>query len=136
MNKFCKKCSLNNNCISCESIFNNCIALDYIKIGGIENYNEFKKILLNEINSLLTEINIPEIENLCEISGSFVNLEYSIPNGETVKFLDDKKIYLATQIEFADMGVCYGVVADTNFILVCSYSVNGSEPELIVYKKR
>ena len=38
--------------------------------------------------------------------------------------------------EFADMGVCYGVAADAGFILICSYSVNGSEPELILYKKR
>ncbi len=51
-------------------------------------------------------------------------------------FLDDTKIYLGSQIEFADIGVCYGVAADTGFILLCSYSVNGSEPELIAYRKR
>ncbi len=50
--------------------------------------------------------------------------------------LNDNNIYLGAQIEFADLGICYGVVADTGFILLCSYSVNGSEPELIVYKKR
>jgi hypothetical protein len=50
--------------------------------------------------------------------------------------LDDRKIYLGCQIEFAGLGVCYGVVADTGFILVCSYSVNGSEPEMVLYKKR
>ena len=136
MNKICEKCSLNNNCISCESDCNKCIALDYIKIGGIENYNKFKKILLNEINILLRANNIPQAETLCEVAGCYVNLEYPVPNGKMIKFLDDRKIYLGTQIEFADLGVCYGVVADTNFILVCSYSVNGSEPELIVYQKR
>lgn len=65
-----------------------------------------------------------------------MNLPYPMPNGCTVKLLDDRKIYLGTQIEFADMGVCCGVVADTAFILVCSYSVDGSEPELIAYQKR
>jgi len=56
--------------------------------------------------------------------------------GETARLLDDKNIYLGCQIEFADLGVCYGVVADTGFILISRYSVNGSEPELIVYQKR
>ena len=53
-----------------------------------------------------------------------------------MRFLDGTKVYLGAQIEAPGLGVCYGVVADTTFILVCSYSVNGSEPELIVYKKR
>ncbi len=45
-------------------------------------------------------------------------------------------IKLGCQIEFADMGICYGVVADATFVIVCSYSHNGSEPELLLYKKR
>lgn len=49
--------------------------------------------------------------------------------------LDDKKIYLGCQIEFGDMGVCYGAVADTDFILICSYSVNGSQRDLSCIKK-
>ena len=53
-----------------------------------------------------------------------------------MRLLDDKNIYLGCQIEFGDLGVCYGVVADAGFILICSYSVNGSEPELIAYQKR
>ena len=59
-----------------------------------------------------------------------------MPSGEKVKLLNDKNIYLGAQIGFADLGTCYGVVADTGFILISSYSVNGSEPELIVYQKR
>ncbi len=59
-----------------------------------------------------------------------------MPSGERVKLLNDKNIYLGAQIGFADLGICYGVVADTGFILICSYSVNGSEPELTVYQKR
>ena len=61
---------------------------------------------------------------------------FAMPSGEKVKLLNDKNIYLGAQIEFADLGICYGVVADTGFILICSYSVNGSEPELTVYQKR
>ena len=70
------------------------------------------------------------------MAGEFVNLAYALPSGKRVKFLDDKNIYLCSQISFADIGVWYGVVADESINLVCSYSVNGSMPELVAYKKR
>ena len=92
--------------------------------------------MLDEINALLTREGLPKADALYELCGAFVNLEYSLPSGEKVKFLNDKNVYLGSQIEFADLGVCYGVVADKDFILVCSYSVNGSEPEIIIYKRR
>ena len=137
----CKECSFRENCCGCQETGGKpfggaCVAAEYIKLGGKDKYAEFKETLLDEINALLKQNGIPQAEKLYEIPGAFVNLAYPIPNGKEVQFLDDKKIYLATQIEFADLGVCYGVIADASFILVCRYSVNGSEPELIFYKKR
>ena len=137
----CEKCHYKDSCCGCEATHGRpfggtCIAAEYIKIGGRKNYADFKKKLLAEVNSLLKANDIPETDALYELSGRFVNLAYPIPSGRMVKFLDETKIYLGCQIEFADMGVCYGVVADTNFILISSYSVNGSEPELIAYQKR
>lgn len=137
----CGSCNFKSDCKGCaetcgKPFGGTCIAAEYIKVGGKEKYCEFKNILLGEVNSLLSENGLPAAENLTELAGSFVNLPYPIPSGKTVKFLDDSKVYLGTQIEFADMGVCFGVVADTSFILVCRYSVDGSEPELIAYKKR
>lgn len=131
-NKICKGCEATN----CMPFGKKCIAAQYIKAGGIESYREFKGLLLNEINELLSVLGVPRADALYELAGEFVNLEYMLPSGKAVKFLDDRKIYLGCQIEFADLGICYGVVADTGFILVCSYSVNGSEPELLIYKKR
>ena len=95
-----------------------------------------KEKLKNEINELLTVLELPNADDFFELKGEFVNLEYTLPNGKKAKLLSDNNIYLGTQIEFADMGICYGVVADLDFILICSYSVNGTEPELICYKKR
>ncbi|MGN0988756.1 MAG: DUF3795 domain-containing protein [Eubacteriales bacterium] len=137
----CEECNFKENCKGCEATCGmpfggKCVAAEYIKIGGKEAYGEFKRKLLAEINTLLKAENIPEAEALYELPGCFVNLEYPIPSGQTVKLLDDKKIYLGCQIEFSDMGICYGAVADTTFILICSYSVNGSEPEIVIYKKR
>lgn len=108
----------------------------YIKTGGRAAYDEFKNKLLGEINGLLNGEGLPLVDRLNELSGALVNLEYPIPSGGTVKLLDDKNIYLGTQIEFADMGVCYGVIADMGFILVCSFSVDGSQPEIVIYKRR
>lgn len=131
-NKLCKGCVASD----CKPFGKACIASQYIKVGGMDAYDEFKSMLLAEINNYLSIMGIPKAKGLCELAGEFVNLPYMLPSGETVKMLDDRKIYLGTQIEFADLGVCYGVVADADFILVCSYSVNGSEPELLLYKKR
>lgn len=133
----CSECPYNKDCCGCEkNCANRCIAAEYIKIGGRALYDEFKNTLINEINILLKSEDIPEISQLYELSGQFVNLEYTLPSGKKVKFLKDNYIYLGCQIEFADLGICYGVVADTSFILLCSYSVNGSEPEIITYKRR
>ena len=65
-----------------------------------------------------------------------MNLEYPLPSGEKVRILDDNNIHLGCQIEFADLGVCYGAVADTGFILICSYVLDGSDPEIVMYKTR
>ena len=122
---------------TCGSPFGGrCIAAEYIKLGGLEAYQQFKQELPGEINALLAVQGIGTIDALFEMVGEYVNLEYTMPSGEKAKLLHDKNIYLGAQIEFADLGTCYGAVADTGFILICSYSVNGSEAELIVYKKR
>ena len=30
----------------------------------------------------------------------------------------------------------YGLVADNDYLLVCEYGCNGSDPEIVVYRKR
>lgn len=131
-NKICKGCEATD----CKPFGKKCFVAEYIKTSGIESYKAFKNNLLVEINSLLGTLGIPNADALYELSGEFVNLPYTLPSGNNVQFLDNQKIYLGAQIEFADMGICYGVVADANFILVSSYSANGSQPELVAYKKR
>lgn len=137
----CSACKIKDECRGCAETCGSpfggkCIAAEYIRFGGKTAYETFKRGLLDEINALLAREGLPKADALYELCGAFVNLEYSLPSGEKVKFLNDKNVYLGSQIEFADLGVCYGVVADKDFILVCSYSVNGSEPEIIIYKRR
>ena len=137
----CGDCPKKDTCRGCAAtggrpFGGTCVAAEYIKIGGQEQYAAFKETLLTEVNALLKANDIPEADALYELPGAFVNLAYPLPGGKAAKFLDDTKVYLGCQIAFADVGVCYGVVADTTFILACSYSVDGSDPELIAYRKR
>ena len=109
----------------------------YAELGGEERFEEFKKQLMDEFNSLLCVEGLPKVESLNVLSGSFINLEYRLPNGETVKFLDDKATYLGNQLECTFGGDrCFGIAANMDFLLVCTYEENGANPELVVYKKR
>ena len=60
-----------------------------------------------------------------------------LPNGKSAKFLDDQKTYLGNQLE-SEFGSerCFGVLADMDFILICTYEEQGKNPELVLYKKR
>ena len=54
-----------------------------------------------------------------------------------MKFLDDQKTYLGNQLE-SELGGerCFGIVADMDFIMTCTYEKDGTDPELLLYKKR
>ena len=109
----------------------------YVGVGGKEKFEEFKQQLIEEFNTLLHVEGLPEVKDLNVLSGSFINLEYRLPNSEVVKFLDDKATYLGNQLECEFGGDrCFGIAANMEFLLVCSYEENGENPELVVYKKR
>ena len=108
----------------------------YIQIGRKEKFDEFKQQLIDELNTLLQVEGLPKVENLNVLPGEFVNMEYMLPNGKKVKFLDDKQTYLGSQLESEYGGLCFGIVANMDFLLVCTYEENGENPELVIYKKR
>ena len=114
--------------------------LDYWKrfeeLSDNGQFEEFKKQLIKEINDLHIE-GLPEVKTLNALVGSYVNLAYRLPNGATVQFLDDQTTYLGNQLE-SELGGdrCFGVLANMEFILVCTYEAEGANPELVLYKKR
>lgn len=108
----------------------------YKELGGNGAFEQFKKQLIEEINALNIE-GMPKLTKLNPLVGSYVNLEYRLPSGQTVKFLDDNTTYLGNQLECEFGGeVCFGVIANMEFILVATYEANGENPELVIYKKR
>ena len=108
----------------------------YAEFDDEEKFNKFKRQIIDEFNALHIE-GMPKVESLNALVGSYVNLEYRLPNGRTVKFLDDGVTYLGNQLECEfGGGRCFGIIANMDFLLVCTYEENGANPELVIYKKR
>ena len=108
----------------------------YEELSDDGQFEAFKKQLIDEINTLHIE-GMPKLEKLNALVGSYVNLAYPLPSGAAVKFLDDQTTYLGNQLE-SELGGdrCFGVLANMDFILICTYGCDGADPELVLYKKR
>ena len=108
----------------------------YEQLSDDGQFEMFKEQLIKEINELPIE-GMPKVERLNALVGSYVNLAYPLPSGASVKFLNDQTTYLGNQLEseFGDAR-CYGILANMDFIMVCTYEAEGKNPELILYKKR
>ncbi len=108
----------------------------YQELSDNGEFEAFKQQLIREINDLHIE-GLPKVETLNALVGSFVNLAYPLPNGVSVKFLNDGTTYLGNQLESEFGGDrCFGVLANMDFILICTYEAEGKNPELLLYKKR
>ena len=136
----CDKCELfGKSCRGCAETNGHpcggsCVAADAILSGGMDTYLALKKAIIDEVNTL----GIPglRIEDLALLIGAYVNLPYPLPSGQSVKLLDDGKVYLGMQIERPGNERCFGVVADDEILLVCEYGENGANPALLLFKKR
>ncbi|MBQ6545515.1 MAG: zinc ribbon domain-containing protein, partial [Lachnospiraceae bacterium] len=108
----------------------------YEELSDNGQFEEFKQRLIDEINDLHIE-GMPKVEALNALVGSYVNLAYPLPGGAKVKFLNDNVTYLGNQLESEFGGErCFGVLANMDFILICTYGCDGADPELVLYKKR
>ncbi|MDO4614660.1 MAG: zinc ribbon domain-containing protein [Lachnospiraceae bacterium] len=108
----------------------------YEELSDNGQFEEFKQKLIAEINALHID-GMPKVESLNALVGQYVNLEYRLPNGQSVRFLDDHTTYLGNQLESElGEGRCFGILANMEFILICTYEAEGANPELILYKKR
>lgn len=135
----CKDCPRLAACGGCEQVDGHpfggvCVAAEWVKNGGLENLARQKDRLVKEVNAL--GVKGLQVDDLYYLSGCYVNLEYRLPNGASIKLLEDNKVYLGNQIEIPGTERCHGVVGDAEYLLVCAYGSGGSDPEIIVYRKR
>lgn len=135
----CAECSRRDDCGGCvktdgHPFGGTCIAAECIKQGGLEAFKKMKEILIAEFNTL--GIQSLQVDNLNLLNGCYINLEYHLANGKSVKLLEDNRVYLGNQIEVPGSDRCYGIAADDAYLLVCEYGCNGTEPQIVVYKRR
>ena len=129
----CKECDRLTACGGCEQCHGypfggSCVA------ERNRDFPSLKRQLIDEINAF--GIGGLAVDDLNLLTGSYVNLSYPLANGSAVQFLKDNDIYLGNQVEQADSDRCYGIVANEDFILICEYGCNGSDPEIVLYKRR
>lgn len=109
-------------------------AAECIKTGGFDAFYSCKSKILEEINSL--GIRNLRVSDMNLLNGFYVNMEYMLPNGQRAKLLDDKNVYWCNQVEILGSDRCYGIAADESYLLICQYGCDGSDPEIILYRKR
>ena len=144
----CGQCPAVDNCPGCAATGGKpyggtCVLGECCKAGGCKAPGgcfsrscSLKEELIQEFNAL----QIPGMEIVTDLNalpGSYINLEYTLPSGQKVKFWEDNRVYLVNQLCKHDgSGRCFGLTADENWLLVCEYGDNGSDPEIVAYQRR
>ncbi len=93
-----------------------------------------KEFLIQAFNKL----KIPDMEpvsQLHELKGSFINLEYTLPGGQKVKLWNDEKTYYGAELCKQGSDRCYGLTAGDGYLLVCEYGENGSDAEIVIFRR-
>lgn len=137
----CGACGFRERCAGCAATGGRpfggpCVAAECIRASGMEGYAALKETLLGEINRAFAELGLPAAEALYELPGAVVNLAFPLPGGGTAKLLRDENIYLGTRVAGSEPSIVYGAAADRDFILLCRSREDGSQPELLFYRRR
>ena len=101
----CSECGRKEECGGCRKTDGHpfggtCIAAESIRQGGMDAFWHLKNTLISEFNAL----GIPglQVDNLNLLNGFFVNLEYPLANGQSVKLLEDNNVYWGTRSKFPE----------------------------------
>jgi len=101
---------------------------------GENALQELKDKLIAAFNGLGIQ-DMPPVTELYALKGSVINIEYTLPTGQIVKFWDDDKIYLGYQLPKQGSDRCYGIVADEQYLMVSEYSGYGADAEIVEFKR-
>lgn len=135
----CERCPRRAECGGCiecggRPFGGSCAAAECVSRGGLAALEREKRALIEEINAL----GVPglRVEDLNLLNGCYVNLEYALESGQRAKFLRDDRVYWGNQLAQPGGARFYGVVGDGRMLLVCACGADGSDPELIAYRRR
>ena len=89
-----------------------CFLAQAVLNGGADAIRKRTEEIVGELNALNLP-GFPVVGELYPLCGALVNLSCPLPSGESVRLLDDRKIYLGTRVQRAEKpGRWYGVAAD------------------------
>lgn len=140
----CRQCSAWGNCSGCTATKGNplgggCIVAECCQSKGQESCGSCASCALREkLSSAFNALGIEgmdEVKGLNALSGSYINLCYTLRDGREIKLLDDRRIYLGNQLCKAGSERCYGLATDGTFLLVSEYGDSGTDAEMVLYKK-
>lgn len=134
----CTKCEFTSACAGCTETDGAPFGKPCLVAGccrkGENVLQELKDKLMAAFNGLGIP-DMPPVTELYALKGSVINIAYTLPSGEIMKFWDDDKIYLGYQLPKQDSDRCYGIVADEQYLMVSEYSGYGSDAEIVVFKR-
>ena len=143
----CSECGMKDSCAGCAEtngrpFGGSCMIAVCCENKGCMNCGKsfeapcgLKQQLISEFNALGIK-DMEEVTDLNALHGEYVNLQYTLPGGQKIKIWDNDRVYLGNQICKKNSDRCYGLTADKNYLLVCEYGENGSDAEIVVYKRR
>lgn len=136
----CGSCGMRERCRGCAEtegrpFGDECVVYKCYKGGGEKSFYQYKNQLIEEFNALDIP-DMPQITELFPLNGAYINLEYKLENGQRIKLLRDSDIYLGCQVEKPSSDRCYGLSADSGHLVVCEYGCGGSDPQIVIYKRR
>ena len=134
----CTKCGLSSTCNGCMETNGRpfgaeCMAALCLEKGEKE-LCESERNLIAAFRALNIE-DMEEITELHALKGSLINLEYTLPNEQIIRFWNDDKIYLGNQLSKKGSDRYYGMIADENYLMVSEYSGSGSDAELVAFMR-
>ena len=140
----CSACMLKRSCPGCAAtkgrpFGKECLLAACAKRKKHENCAECGTCSLR--NDLIEQFNMLGISDmeplttLYALKGSFINMTYKLPGGQPARFWDEDRIYLGCQLGKKNSSRCYGLAADEKYLMVCEYSPDGTNPEIVVFKR-
>ncbi len=143
----CETCDLRASCDGCTEtgghpFGGSCMIALCCETKGCKNRGhafsapcKLKETLIAEFNAL----GIADMEPVTDLNalwGHDINLTYTLPGGQSIRFWDDDRIYLGNQLRKNNSDRYYGLTADEQFLLVCEYAQGGTDAEIVIYRRR
>ncbi len=143
----CEACQMKDQCAGCAEsgcrpFGGTCMIALCCQEGKCENCGRCYEKCCRLKDDLIAEFNSLGIEDMEKVTGlnalhaGYINLEYLMPGGGKIKIWDDSRVILGNQMKKVGSDRCYGIAADEKYLMVCEYGENGSDPELVVLKRR